>query len=61
MSTKNTGPTAPALSAMSDPAAEAAIHPAAKALHLPTVRDHAMPMAEAAAKQRLTVRIPFAA
>ncbi|MDN5896025.1 MAG: IS21-like element helper ATPase IstB [Nocardioides sp.] len=39
---------------MSDPAAEAAVHAAAKALQLPTIRDQATPMAEAAAKQRLT-------
>lgn len=44
----------PALTAMSDPAAEAAVHAAAKTLQLPTIRDQAIPMAEAAAKQRLT-------
>src|SRR5690625_32660 len=62
MSTTTTRPTTsrsqpapgPALSAMSDPAAEAAVHAAAKSLHLPTVRDQAVAMAEAAAKQRLT-------
>lgn len=47
-------PVGPALSALSDPAAEAAIHAAAKSLCLPTVRDQAVPMAEAAAKQRLS-------
>lgn len=44
----------PALTAMSDPAAEAAVHAAAKTLQLPTIRDQAIPTAEAAAKQRLT-------
>lgn len=49
-----TEPSTPALSQMSDPAAEAAIQAAARALALPTVRDHALAIAEAAAKQRLT-------
>jgi DNA replication protein DnaC len=44
----------PVMSAMTDPAAEAGIHAAAKTLGLPTVRDHAIAMAEAAAKQRLS-------
>ena len=54
MSTKTPAGPTPALTAMSDPAAEAAVHAAARALCLPTVRDQAVPMAEAAAKQRLT-------
>ena len=49
-----TAPSGPALSQMSDPAAEAAIQAAARALALPTVRDHALAIADAAAKQRLT-------
>jgi DNA replication protein DnaC len=47
-------PAGPALTAMSDPAAEAAIVSASRALALPTVRDQAVSMAEASAKQRLT-------
>ncbi len=43
-----------AVTTMSDPAAEAAIHAAAKALALPTIRDQAAGIAEAAAKQRLS-------
>jgi DNA replication protein DnaC len=39
---------------MSDPAAEAAIHAACRVLGLPTVRDSAIGIAEAAAKQRLS-------
>jgi DNA replication protein DnaC len=44
----------PALSALSDPAAEAAIQTACRTLLLPTVRAEAAPMAAAAAKQRLS-------
>lgn len=44
----------PVLSQMSDPAAEAAIQAAARALALPTVRDHALAIADSAARQRLT-------
>lgn len=44
----------PALTALSDPAAEAAIHTACRTLLLPTVRTEAVAMATAAAKQRLS-------
>ncbi len=44
----------PSLTAMSDPAAEAAIHTACRTLMLPTVRTEAVSMATAAAKQRLS-------
>ena len=43
-----------ALTALSDPAAEAAIHTACRTLQLPTVRAEAVAMAAAAAKQRLS-------
>ncbi len=55
--TKNTtrpGAGAPTLTALSDPAAEAAIHTACRTLQLPTVRAEAVAMAAAAAKQRLS-------
>jgi DNA replication protein DnaC len=53
--TNTTGSAAPAVvTAMSDPAAEAAIHAACRVLSLPTVRDQAATIAEAAAKQRLS-------
>jgi DNA replication protein DnaC len=42
------------LTALSDPAAEAAIHTACRTLQLPTVRAEAVAMAAAAAKQRLS-------
>jgi DNA replication protein DnaC len=42
------------VTAMSDPAAEAAIHAACRVLSLPTIRDEAAVIAEAAAKQRLS-------
>lgn len=42
--------------AISEPAAEAAIGAACAVLHLPTVRDEAGPLADMAAKQRLTHR-----
>jgi DNA replication protein DnaC len=47
-------PATAAVTAMSDPAAEAAIHAACRVLGLPTVRDSAIGIAEAAAKQRLS-------
>jgi DNA replication protein DnaC len=47
---------APAVSRLSDPAAEAAIGAACHALHLPTVRDQAAPIADAAARERLSHR-----
>lgn len=42
--------------ALSEPAAEAAIGAACRALHLPTVRSEAGPLADAAAKERVTHR-----
>lgn len=45
---------APTVSKLSDSAAEAAVTAGAKALGLPTIRDHGMTLAAAAAKQRLT-------
>src|ERR1700730_16878494 len=45
-----------ALVALSEPAAEAAIGAACRALHLPTVRAEAGPLADTAAKERLTHR-----
>lgn len=50
----NTDQATPAVSQLSDSAAEAAVNAGAKALGLPTIRDHGLPLAEAAAKQRLT-------
>jgi hypothetical protein len=44
----------PVLTALSDPAAEAAIQTACRTLLLPTVRAEAVAMATAAAKQRLS-------
>jgi DNA replication protein DnaC len=52
--TKTTPAAMSAVTALSDPAAEAAIHAACRALSLPTVRAEAVAMAEASAKQRLT-------
>jgi DNA replication protein DnaC len=49
-----TAPATTAVTALSDPAAEAAIHAACRALSLPTVRAEAIAMAEASAKERLT-------
>ncbi|HET6920258.1 MAG TPA: IS21-like element helper ATPase IstB [Jiangellaceae bacterium] len=43
-----------AMTPLSDPAAEAAIHAACRILQLPTVRAEAVALAQAAAKQRLT-------
>ncbi|MDF3313663.1 IS21-like element helper ATPase IstB [Rhodococcus sp. T2V] len=43
-----------AVTALTDHAAEAAIHAACRALALPTVRAQALPIAEAAVKQRLS-------
>jgi DNA replication protein DnaC len=47
---------APAVSRLSDPAAEAAIGAACHTLHLPTVRDQAARIADAAARERLSHR-----
>ncbi len=44
----------PAVTAMSDPAAEAAISAACRTLGLPSVRDQATPLAAAAARERLS-------
>ena len=52
--TSMTGTVSPALTALSDPAAEAAIATACRTLQLPTVRTEAVAMAEGAAKQRLS-------
>ena len=52
--TKAVATAAPAVTALSDPAAEAAIHAACRCLSLPTIRDQAAPIADAAAKQRLS-------
>ncbi len=52
--TTKTSPTTTALTALSDPAAEAAIYAAARSLAMPTVRAEAIAMAESAAKQRLS-------
>jgi DNA replication protein DnaC len=49
-------PPAPAVSALTDPAADAAIGAACRTLHLPTVRTEASRIAEAAARERLTHR-----
>ena len=47
-------PTLPAVTAMSDPAAQLAIDGGCRALHLPTVRAEAGRIAEAAARERLS-------
>ena len=44
----------PAVTALSEPAAQAAITAACKALFLPTIRTQAAPLAQAAARERLT-------
>lgn len=44
----------PPVTAMSDPAAEAAIQSACRVLSLPTVREQAVPLAAAAARERLS-------
>ena len=49
-------PASPALTALSDPAAEAVIGTACRTLLLPTIRAEAVAMADAAAKQRLSHR-----
>jgi DNA replication protein DnaC len=54
MSPATPQPATAAVTGMSDPAAEAAIHAACRVLGLPTVRDSAIGIAEAAAKQRLS-------
>ena len=46
--------TLPPVTALSDPAADAAIHAACRILALPTVREQAGAMAEAAARERLS-------
>jgi len=46
----------PAVVRLADPAAEAAIGAACRALHLPTVRAEAAPIADAAARERLSHR-----
>src|SRR5688500_15783674 len=48
--------TGPAVSRLSDPAADAAIGAACRALQLPTIRDQAARIAEAAARERLSHR-----
>ena len=48
--------TLPPVTALSDPAADAAIGAACRTLGLPTIRDQAAPMAEAAARERLSHR-----
>lgn len=45
------------MSAMTEVAAEAAIGVACRALHLPTIRREAVPVADAAARERLTHRV----
>jgi DNA replication protein DnaC len=52
--TAATGANPPALKALSDPAADAAITAACRALALPTVRTQATPIAEAAARERIS-------
>ena len=52
--TRPTTAATPTLTALSDPAATAAIDTACRALMLPTVRTEAASMAAAAAKQRLS-------
>ncbi|MGH3371991.1 MAG: IS21-like element helper ATPase IstB [Nocardioidaceae bacterium] len=55
--TTKAAPAAPAsvsVTAWSDPAADAAIHAACRALALPTIRDQVTGIAEASAKQRLS-------
>jgi DNA replication protein DnaC len=46
----------PPINALTDPAAEAAIGAACAALHLPTIRVQAAPIADAAARERLSHR-----
>jgi DNA replication protein DnaC len=50
----NAAPARPAVTAMSDPAADAAITAACNILFLPTVRTQAAPIAAAAVRERLT-------
>lgn len=49
-----TTPALPPVTALSDPAADAAIGAACRTLSLPTIRDQAGPMAQAAARERLS-------
>ena len=53
-STHAAGAALPPVTALSDPAADAAIHAAARVLGLPSVRDQATPLAQAAARERLS-------
>lgn len=50
----STPPALPSVTALTDPAAEAAIGAACQALHLPTVRGEAARIADAAARERLS-------
>jgi len=52
--TAATGANLPALKSLSDPAADAAITAACRSLALPTVRTQAAPIAEAAARERIS-------
>lgn len=52
--TRRTPPPLPPVTALSDPAAEAAIGVACRVLSLPTVREQAGPLAAAAARERLS-------
>jgi DNA replication protein DnaC len=51
---KTSEPVLPPVTALSDPAADAAIQAACRALALPTVRDQAAALAQAAARERLS-------
>src|SRR3954452_22865518 len=51
---KNPAPSAPSVTALTDPAAEAAIGAACRALHLPTIRAEAARIADVAARERLS-------
>lgn len=53
-STTTASTAASPVTALSDPAAEAAIHAACRVLALPTVRQQAAPLAQAAARERLS-------
>lgn len=50
----STHPALPPVTALSDPAAEAAIGAACRTLALPTIREQAAPLAQAAARERLS-------
>ena len=49
-----TAPPPPSVTALTDPAAEAAIGAACRELHLPTIRAEAARIADAAARERLS-------